>query len=224
VFGYAHAAVVQYPGSLPFGTQAMWMSAWDSVPAVTLGTLLVPLVFPDGRLLSRRWRPLLWAAIGYLVLASVGNAFAQLSMGGWFADRPNPYAIGGPLPGVLLAASGVCGLAVAVSAVVSMVLRWRRGGRVVRQQLKWFFATLPLRLASVIIVQAFPDELVPILLLATASGVLTAVAIGLAVLRYRLDDIDVLLSRAVVYGLLSAAVAGLYLSVVAVGGRFVRDR
>lgn len=216
VFCYAHAAVIRYPGALPFGTQAMWMAAWDYVPAVALGTLLVPLVFPDGRLLSRRWRPAAWCAIGYLVLAGVGNAFTQQSMGGFFGGRPNPYALGGPLPGVLLGAGSVCGLAVAVGAIASMALRWLRGGRVVRQQLKWFFATLPLGLASVVFVQAFPAEVAATLVLAAASSVVTALAIGLAVLRYRLDDIDVLLSRAVVYGLLSAAVAGLYLAVVAV--------
>jgi len=220
VFAYARAAVVHHPGALPFGTQAMWLAGWDFVPAATLAALVFPLVFPDGRLLSRRWRPALCGAIGYLVLASAGNAFTQMSMGGWFGDRPNPYAISGPLPGLLLYVGNACGLTVAVSAVVSMVLRWRRGGHLVRQQLRLFFATLPLGLATTIIVQAFPDELTLILVLAAAASVLTAVAIGLAVLRYRLYDIDVLLSRAVVYGLLSVLVAGLYLSVVAVGGSF----
>jgi signal transduction histidine kinase len=218
VFAYAHAAVIRYPGALPFGTQVMWFAAWDYVPAAALGALVFPLVFPDGRLLSPRWRPALWGTAGYVVLAGAGNALTPMTMGGWFGDRPNPYAMGGPLPWVLLDLGNACGLAVAAAAVVSMVLRWRRGGHLVRQQLKLFFATMPLALGSTFIVQAFPDELLPILVLAAAASVLTAVAIGLAVLRYRLYDIDILLSRAVVYGLLSVLVAGLYLSVVAVAG------
>ena len=56
---YARAAIVHFPGSLPFGVPVLWMTAWDYVPSECLGALILPLVFPDGRLLSRRWRPAL---------------------------------------------------------------------------------------------------------------------------------------------------------------------
>ena len=218
VFAYARAAVVRFPGSLPFGTPMMWVTAWDYVPAVSLGVLVLPLVFPDGRLLSRRWRPALWAAVAFVPLSMAGNAFVPESMGSWFGDRPNPYAIQGPLFKVILDLALVCGLAAAVAAVASVALRWRQAGHVVRQQLKWFLATVPLQVASAVVPQVFPDALALGLVLAAVGGSLTAVAIGLAVLRYRLYEIDVLLSRAIVYGSLSAAVAGLYLAVVAAAG------
>src|SRR6202035_2309794 len=56
-FAYARAAVIHFPAALPFGRPVMWLTAWAYVPAVCLSGLIVPLVFPDGHLLSRRWRP-----------------------------------------------------------------------------------------------------------------------------------------------------------------------
>lgn len=216
VFAYARAAIVHFPGSLPFGVPAMWMTSWDYVPVITIESLILPLVFPDGRLLSRRWRAALWAAVAFVPLSVAGNAFDQESMGGWFADRSNPYAVHGPLFGVILEVANVWGLAVAVTAAGSVALRWHRGGYVVRQQLKWFLAMVPVTVAVAVVTQSFPDALTLGLVLGAVASVLTAVAIGLPVLRYRLYEIDVLLNRAVLYGSLSAVVAGVYLAVVAV--------
>lgn len=215
---YARAAIVHFPGSLPFGVPVLWMTAWDYVPSECLGALILPLVFPDGRLLSRRWRPALWAVAAFVLLATAGNAFAPQSMGGWFANRPNPYAVQGHVFEVILDISYVCGLAAAAAAVASVVVRWRRAGPVVRQQLKWFLATVPLVFTSAVIAQFFPDAIMLSMVVAVASSSLMAVGIGLAVLRYRLYGIDVLISRGVVYGLLSAAVAFVYLAVVAAAG------
>ena len=143
IFAYARAAVVHFPGSLPFRVPVLWVASWDYVPAQCLGALVVPLVFPDGHLLSRRWRAALWAAAAFAVLSTAGNAFVPESMGGWFGDRPNPYAVQGPLFGAILHLGEACGLAAAVAVVASVALRWRRAGHVVRQQLKWFLATVP---------------------------------------------------------------------------------
>jgi two-component system NarL family sensor kinase len=137
-------------------------------------------------------------------------------LGGWFADRPNPYAVHGPLFSVILDVANVWGLAVAGAAAVSVALRWRRSGHVVRQQLKWFLATVPVSLAVAVVTQYFPDALTLGLVLGTVVSLQVAVAMGLAVLRYRLYEIDVLLNRAVLYGSLSAVVAAVYLAVVAV--------
>ena len=182
IFAYAHAAIVHFPGSLPAGRATMWITSWDYVLPITLQALVLPLVFPDGRLLSRRWRPALWAAVAFALLSTVGNAFDPGSMGGWFANRPNPYAVRGPLFSVILDVANVCGLAVAVAAAASVALRWRRGGHMVRQQLKWFLATVPVTVALVVVVQFFPDAATLSLVRGAVPGVLTAVAIGLAVL------------------------------------------
>ncbi len=217
-FAYARAAVIHFPGSLPFRVPAMWVTSWDYALAYCFGAFVLPLVFPDGRLLSRRWRPALWAAVAFVPLSMAGNAFAPGSMGGWFGDRPNPYAIQGPLFGVILHLSDACGLAAAVAVVASVAVRSHRAGLVVRQQLKWFLATVPFVFTAAVVSQFFPDALMPSLVLGAAASLLTVLAIGLAVLRYRLYEIDVIVSRAVVYGLLSAAVAGVYLAAVAAAG------
>jgi two-component system, NarL family, sensor kinase len=215
-FTYAHAAAGHFAGSLPAGTPMMWVTSWDWVPAIALQVLILPLVFPDGRLLSRRWRPVLWAALVFVPLWAAGNAFVTESMGGWFADRPNPYAVQGPMFGVILDVADAYGLAVAVAVAVSVALRWRRGGHVVRQQLKWFLSTLPLAAAIAVVVQFFPDALALGIVLGAMTSLLTAIAIGLAVLRYRLYEIDILLNRAALYGSLTAVVAAVYLAILAV--------
>jgi len=217
VFAYARAAVVRFPGSLPSGRPAMWMTAWDFVPMFAF-VLVLPLVFPDGRLLSARWRLALWAAAGFVVLALAGNAFAPESMGGWFDDRPNPYAVHGPLFRLLLDAGSVFGLAVAVASVASVVHRWRRVGHVQRQQLKWLLAIVPFSVAAAGSTQFFPDAIAFATISGGLVGLVLAVGLGLAVLRYRLYGIDVLISRAVVYGVLTVVVAGVYIAAVAVAG------
>ena len=169
--------------------------------------------------------PVLWAALAFLPLAAAGNAFAPQSMGAWFADRPNPYAVHGPLFSVILDVADACGLAVAVAVAASVALRWRRGGHVVRQQLKWFLSTVPVTAAIAVVIQFFPNALALGDVLGATTSLLTATAIGLAVLRYRLYEIDILLNRAALYGSLTAVVAAVYLAVVAVArGLFGVDR
>jgi two-component system NarL family sensor kinase len=215
-FVYARAAVVHIRGSLPYGGPMMWATSWDYVPVIGLMVLVLPLVFPDGRLVSRRWRPALWAALAFVPLAMVGNAFVPQSLGGWFGDRPNPYAVHGALFSVILDVANLWGAAVAVAAAASVTVRWRRSGHLVRQQLKWFLATVPVSVSVAVVTQYFPDALTLDLVLGTVASLLIAVAIGLAVLRYRLYEIDVLLNRAVMYGSLSVVVAAVYLAVVGV--------
>src|SRR5580700_98609 len=92
VFAYARYTVVHAPGSLPFSTAALWANTWDYAPAASLTGLVLPLVFPEGRLLSPRWRPALWAALAFIPLLFAGMAFIPQDMGGYFRHLPNPYA------------------------------------------------------------------------------------------------------------------------------------
>jgi two-component system, NarL family, sensor kinase len=216
VFAYARYALV-HPGQLPFATTALWANTWLSAPAASLTGLVLPLVFPEGRLLSPRWRPALWTALAFIPLWVAGYAFIPQSMGSWFDDRPNPYTYP-PFDRffeVLQFLAVACGLAAAAAAAATVVLRWRRAGWVGRQQLKWFLAVLPIAAVSLIAGFFASGGLVNVVFGALA-GILLPVAIGIAVLRYRLYEIDVLLSRAVLYGLLTIGVAAVYLAVVAV--------
>jgi two-component system NarL family sensor kinase len=216
VFAYARYALV-HPGSLPFATSALWANTWLSAPAASLTGLVLPLVFPEGRLLSQRWRPALWAALAFIPLWVAGYAFIPQSMGGYFRDRPDPYTYPpfDRLFEVLQFLAVACGLAAGAAAAATVVLRWRRADRVGRQQLKWFLAVLPI--AAVSLIAGFFASGGPVnVILGALAGALLPVAIGIAVLRYRLYEIDLLLSRAVLYGLLTAGVAAVYLAVVAV--------
>ena len=183
---YARYTLVHSPGSLPFSTTVLWMNTWAQALAVGLAGLVLSLVFPDGRLLSPRWRPALWAALAFIPLFVAGNAFAPASMGSLFHNRPNPYTL--PRLDVLFEAfqglAVACGVAAAAAAVASVTLRWRRADRVGRQQLKWFLAVSPLAAASFLatLIASGPWSLV----IGLISGTLTPVAIGIAVLRYRL--------------------------------------
>lgn len=220
-FAYARYALVHSPGSLPFATAMLWVNTWAWVPPTSLVFVLL-LVFPDGRLLSRRWWPALWVALAFIPLAACGDAFFPQRMGDYFQNVPNPYAIppAEPVLAVMLILALACWLSAAAAAVASVVLRWRRADRVGRQQLKWFFAALPFTAASwvadVFAVGPASQAGTTATVLGALPGVLLPVAIGVAVLRYRLYEIDILLNRAVLYGTLTAAVAGVYLAVVAV--------
>ena len=149
---YVRYALVHAPGSLPFSTASLWVNTWAYAPATSLGGMILLLVFPEGRLLSPRWRPALWAALAFIPLSVAGYAFIPQNLGVLFRNRPNPYALP-QLDGlfeVFQALAIVCGLVAGVAAAASVTLRWRRADRVGRQQLKWFLAVLPLTLASLI--------------------------------------------------------------------------
>src|SRR6201982_2738415 len=144
-FAYARYTLVHSPGSLPFSTTMLWMNTWAYAPAISLAGLVLPLVFPEGRLLSPRWRPALWAALAFIPLYIAGYALIPQSMGTLLPNLPNPYTVP-RLSGFFKAMqvlAVVCGVGAAAAAVASVTLRWRRADRVRRQQLKWFLAVLP---------------------------------------------------------------------------------
>jgi two-component system, NarL family, sensor kinase len=213
-FAYARYTVVHSPGKLPFGTQMLWANTWAFAPATALAGLILVLVFPEGRLLSPRWRPALWAALAFIPLAVVGYGFIPQSMGVLFNNRPNPYAVPrlDTLWEVIQGLAVACELAAAIAAAASVMLRWRRADPATRQQLKWFIAVLPLAAVSIAATVALPGPWS--LGIGLLAGILLPAAIGVAVLRYGLYEIETLLSRAVLYGLLTAGVAGVYLAVV----------
>ena len=213
---YARYTLVHSPGSLPFSTGALWVNTWAYAPATSLGAMVLLLVFPDGRLLSRRFRPALWAALAFIPLSIAGYAFVPQNLGPLFRHMHNPYAIP-RLTGWFDACQAlaiVCGLVGGAGAAASITLRWRRANRVGRQQLKWLLAVLPFTIASLIATLVAPGTLS--LALGVPAGIAMPIAIGIAVLRYRLYEVDILLSRAVLYGLLTAGMAGVYLAVVVI--------
>ena len=213
------------PGSVPFPLVMAGLNNWLWVPAVGLfGTYLL-LLFPDGRLPSGRWRLLAWLSGAVIVLASMGVMLAPGPLQGLGGVR-NPFGVEG-VPWVEDAGTAVllmlplCMLA----SASSLMMRYRRSGGEVREQIKWiaFAASVVVIVYLLVVVTSF---VVPsVTWFAAASPLwlnileyaalvsLTAVpiAVGFAVSKYRLYDIDVVINRTLVYGSLTALLALVYL-------------
>ncbi len=217
------------PGSLPFPVAISALTVWLWVPAVGLLGIYLPLVFPDGNLPSRRWRLLAWFAGAAILAISVGMILDPDSLGNLQGVR-NPFGLEG-FPwmwDVGIAVIMLLPLCILGSAA-SLVLRFRRSGREARQQIKWLlFAVALVGLTYLGIIAAtllFAPEAADSgspqpnwLSLLQNVGLLTyavvPVAVGVAVLKHRLYDIDLVINRALVYGALTASVVGLYVFVV----------
>ena len=213
------------PGSEPYPVTYDALTEWMWVPPVGLLGIYMILLFPDGKLPSRRWRPLAWFSGAVMVLASVALTLSP----GPLPDHPgvrNPFGLEGypmlaqVLPGVI-ALLPICILA----SAVSLFWRYRHSGGEVRQQIKWvaFAASFVgvMYLSTVVIGLFFAPEaslgsgdvslLGEILLdavLLSYAGV--PIAVGFAVLKYRLYDIDVVINRTLVYATLTATLVAVY--------------
>ena len=213
------------PGSGPYPvtTDALTQSLW--IPPVGLLGIYLILLFPDGKLPSRRWRPLAWLSGVVMVLASLGITFAPGPLEGHPGVR-NPLgieALGHPWVAtavfIVLLLLPLCMLA----SALSLVLRYRRSGGEERVQIKWiaFAASVVGLLYLIAMVSSlfFPlgwgaagtplwfDLLTSAALVSFAT---VPIAVGFAVLKYRLYDIDVLINRTLVYGSLTATLIILY--------------
>ena len=185
--------------------------------------VFVVLLFPSGALPSRRWRPVAWAAGAGLAGWVLGNAFAPTLIS---ADQPvpNPVGVTGA-PGKLFTgmAGGGAGLiaAIGLAAVASLVFRYRRAGTAERAQLKWL-----LYAGAVIVVAALASVLVASSNLqnaiSTGAIALVPVAIGVAVMRYRLYDIDRVISRTVAYAIVTGLLAGVYAGLILLATQVLR--
>ncbi len=201
------------PGSLPGGEYMAWLENWLWVPAVVLiGTFMV-LLFPDGRLPSRRWRVVAWLCAAVLISTSASEAFSP----GRLAEAPNvtnPFGIEAARSALELVntASFLLLPLCFVASALSMVLRFWRSTGEERQQIKWFAtaaALLALVFSSTFVV---PWRVVQDLVTLLFAGL--PVAVGVAILRHRLYDIDLLINRALVYASLTATLALVYVGSV----------
>ena len=193
----------------------VWANAWYWSLLLPLVFIYLPLLFPDGRLPSRRWLPVaVLPGIGVAGLVVLG-ALAETLRGQTFDYRiDNPIGIEGLANVEELPVFGVFGglFAVgAVGAVASVAVRFRRSGGTERQQLKWLlYAATPILFIPV---EFFlPEPVVGLVGALTFGWVVIGlpVAIGIAVLRDRLYDIDLVINRTLVYGSLTVALALVY--------------
>ncbi len=206
---YAVYALQTRPGSLPGAVYMAWLTNWLWVPAVVSGGTFMVLLFPDGRLPSRRWRTVAWLSVAVLISTSASEAFSP----GRLAEAPNvtnPFGIvsaGSALELVNTASFFLLSLCFIASAL-SMIVRYRRSIGEERQQIKWFVAAAVLLAAVFASSFVIPWRIVQDLVTLLFAGL--PVAVGIAILRHRLYDIDLLINRALVYGPLTATLALVY--------------
>jgi signal transduction histidine kinase len=217
---YAWGALIVRPNSLPLGAELAWAASWTWMPGAVLLLTFLLLLFPDGRLPSRRWRPVVGLVMSLLAVIAVTSALTWPHRGPWLLDP----GIAAPDLGWIDLLGGTAFtalIAVCVPAsVASLVVRFRRSTRTERQQIKWFvyaaILTVLLFLAREALVSGSPwTEIlgVPMVLLLPA-------ATGIAIFRYHLYDIDVVINRSLVYGGLTAGVVGLYVGTVTLLAQF----
>ena len=235
ILGDSLTAPYEEEGGIP----PLWVRAvvWfdEAIVFVWFGLvgILLPLLFPDGRLPSPRWRPALWAGLGLVALAALGTAFGVPS-GEWgeHGRIDNPLAVGGVAGDVLEATTALGGPAFALAvlaALASVVVRFRRARGVERQQLKWFVFTIALLLcglAAAAISEATGWEALGnvgwvAFLCSLMFGM--PLAIAFAILRHRLYDIDLVIRRTLVYGALTLTLGAAYLGGVLLVGLAVGE-
>jgi hypothetical protein len=208
--GYARYALVLHPGrDLPGATLAAWVEGWVWMPLIgTIPTLLF-LLFPTGRPPSRRWRPVAWLAGAEIALVSV-LSMTEEKLVGYGYSIPNPIGIQGlgdveKIPILLLPF-----FPLALLCASSLIFRYRSAHSEERQQLKWVAVFAVLFAVGVMAEDIFK---LPNILFSLLLGALPA-SVGIAILRYRLYDIDLVINRTLVYGSLTALLAASYFGIV----------
>ncbi len=210
---YGLHALVSDPGSLPAGRALAWIGSW--VGLIPLGVLaFLFLLFPTGHLRSDRWRPVAWLVGGAFALVTVSNLiFATLA---WKNPFSQPSS-GSIFLGLLLFALPL--IAALAASLVALVARFRRSVGDERQQLKWFVTAAALVVATFIASfftsssnSSSPPAVISVL--QSLAFVFLWTAIAIAILKYRLYDIDVVINKTLVYGLLAAFFTAVYVAVV----------
>jgi hypothetical protein len=213
---YAVAGLLSSPGVLPAPEVAAWLAGWTWIPGAACLAALLPLVFPTGHLRSRRWIAVVWFDVAMTLAASVGAAFLPGPLdNASYVDNPFALPLGPMTSDQRSIAYYPFILAVAVS-IAPLVLRFRESTGEQRQQIKWLAWSAACLGASFLLVPLGQSGLVgsaglkAVQIVNVLAFVGIPIAAGLAVLRYRLWDIDRIVSRTVSYALLTAVLVAIY--------------
>lgn len=216
---YALRAVLLHPGSLPAGEVVAWLNAGVVFLPTVVALPLVFLLFPDGRFLSRRWRAIAWVGIAGVTAGFTAFALMPGPLDG-IPQIENPFGVGanrGPWQTLVTFGFGAFAASL-LAGLGSLVVRFRRSRADERQQLKW------LGLAAALFGAVFVAGLVPFILggriprwvdlLLPASFVMIAAGAAVAVLKYRLYEIDLVINRTLAYTVLTVMLVSLYIAMV----------
>jgi signal transduction histidine kinase len=229
-FEYALLAKVRVHPSLPGWQVSMWLALWTWAPQVFTAPLVM-LVYPNGRLISPRWRWLVALILVSAALMTAGFALAPAVLYGPGQIFFNPIGIPA-LRGAAFLANDFSFFGTAVFGLVglvSLVVRYRRAAGDERQQIKWLGYAAGLYALQVLLTNVYyATGLHNLDSIATATNIASVVAfpiaVGIGMLRYRLFDIDLVINKTLVYGALAALITGFYIAVVVGLGSLVGAR
>lgn len=215
---YAVYVFITAPGTMPAGEWAAWFGAWARGTGWFLIVVFLLLLFPDGRLPSPRWRPVLWGALGYVAFFTLVIWLSPESFDLRLVEfARNPLGL--ELE-IMVPLSNIVNLTFPLLVVASgaaVIVRFRRSRGDERQQLKWFAYAVGLMIAVFVFWFSFAvmGFAPPNALMFTVPLIGLPLATGVAILRYRLYDIDFVINRTLVYGSLTVALALVYASCIA---------
>ncbi len=215
-------ASLRAPGAvIPAPDLSHWLAQWIWAPRAMIPLTLFLLLFPDGKLPSRRWRPAAWAAAAGIVGSSTASAFEPGSWQALGGIVRNPYAVQSDMWTYLTALSSGLLTVSLLTSLASIVVRSRGARGVERQQLKWMVYAVAvvfiLFLVTVPLLTAFGESRLAVEVaysFVNLVSVCVAISVSVAVLRYRLYDIDLIINRTLVYGALTVLIVGLYVVIV----------
>ena len=217
---YAIYALLAQPASLPAGEAAAWVGAWQ-LPIIIGLQISYLLLFPTGRLPSRRWRWLSWLTAAFVAVGVILSAFSADAYLGALGPIRNPLGIEG-FTGAYEALLYTMAPVLFIGAALSVFVRLLGARGIERQQIKWFaYAAAAWSVGIVLNVLTLAADAPPWFevggqVFFAVTGAAIPIAIGIAILRHHLYDIDLIINRTLVYGSLTAMLAGVYVgSIVA---------
>lgn len=220
----SYATYGQYvsPGALPGAVWMGWLRSWIWYPAFSLVVVHLPLLFPDGKLPSDRWRLLVWTNAAliavYVAITALVTEPVRIAVPAWLFEWDQTV-------------TGFGMIACLVAAAIALVLRYRRSLADVREQIKWLMTAVVIQAllwvvgAAGMFAYRVPPYRVPVVeVLIPVALLFLPVAIGIAILRHALYDIDLLISKAVAYTTLAIFITGTYVLIVGGAGILAGSR
>jgi hypothetical protein len=226
--GLAFYALLTDPGALPGGAWLAWIPLWLTIPAIYSAFAALVLLFPTGRLLSPRWRPVAWLVVGWIAGVTVGNFTSPPDS---YLGVEAPVRLGGAAGQIMTTIGNLAwplGNLAIPAAAASLVVRFRRSRGEERQQLKWLAYAAAILGVGVLGIGLLallnqlgwvrPQSTRPVAVVLGGVAILGVTALpvtaGIAILKYRLYEIDRIINRTLVYGLLTALLAAVYAGLV----------
>lgn len=211
-------------GDMPLAGFALWIGSWLWVVSYVAILSILPHVLPRGDVASPRWRAALWLSVATLLFTSIiwaTTPYDQQDFPLQLRDLANPIGLPLATHPVTVVAAGILLALSTVLAIVSLAVRWRRSASVARQQLKWLLLGMAATLVLAGLARAFPAG--PTEVITGLAMLPVPIALGIAIMRYGLWEIDIVISRSITYAALSAAVIGVYLAAVWLMGSILGD-